>query len=159
MLYDILVRTTSLLAEIQSTPLSGTTFTAAEDIPEAIQDFEAYVAFMGDPSHTQDAVAPKQYPNIVTCPGLLIGAQILTGNSFTDRVTLAQYADLIGTKFNERFRLENSSMQPLAGVEWAVFRGGRVFQAPYPASQNQIIRRQYSFQLEVKYNKFRTLSR
>jgi hypothetical protein len=158
MLYDILVRATALLAEIESTPVSGTTFKAAEDIPEAMQDFEAYIAFMSNPSHTQDSIAPRQFPNVVIFPGLLVGAQILTGNPFTNRAALLQYADLIGAKFNERFLLHNAAMQPLAGVTEAIFRGGRVFEAPYPGGQSQINRHQYSFTLEVKYNRFRTQS-
>lgn len=158
MLYDILIRATDLLKEIQSAPVSGTRFTVAEDVPENVQDYEVFVAFMSDPSHTQDAVGPRQFPNIVTFPGLLVGPQILTGNSFTNRANLLRYADLIAAKFNERNNLQNAAMQPLLGVEYATFRGGRVFNGPYPLNQNALIRRQYSFTLEVKYNRFRTQS-
>ena len=157
MLYEILVRTTQLLAELEAAPVAGTYFKAAEDVPEMVQDFDAYIAFMTNPSHTQDNPAPKQFPNIVTFAGLLVGAQILTGLSFTNRINLMQYADLIGAKFNERRYLEYNSVR-LANVEEAIFRGGRVFEGPYPQGQNQIIRRQYSFTLEVKYWRFRVQS-
>lgn len=159
MLYEILVRSTELLAEITNTSVSGTYFTAAEDIPETVQDFEGYIAFMGDPSHSSDNTGNKERLNQVTWSGLLIGPQILTGNAFTNRANLLQYADLIGAKFNERPLLNDINMRPLAGVRQCVFAGGRVFEGPYPQSQSQIIRRQYSFTLQIEYIRFRTLSR
>ena len=159
MLYEILVRATALLTEIESTPISGTAFTAAEDVPEATQDFEGYIAFMNDLSHTSDNTGNKERLNRVTFPGLLVGAQILTGNSFTNRTHLLQYADLIAQKFFERPLLNDVNMQPLAGVRQCVFTGGRVFEGPYPGSQSQIIRRQYAFTLDIEYVRFRTQSR
>lgn len=158
MLYEILVRATALLAEIESTPIAGTYFTAAEDVPEQVQDFEIYVAFMGNPSHTQDTTGNRERLNRVTFPGLLIGAQIMEGNSFTNRAHLLQYADLIAAKFNERPLLNDVNMYALAGVRECVFTGGRVFEAPYPSSQPQIIRRQYSFSLDVSFMRFKTQS-
>lgn len=159
MLYEILVRATQLLTEIESTPISGTAFTAAEDVPEAVQDFEGYIAFMVDPSHTSDNTGNKERLNRVTFPGLLVGAQILTGNAFTERANLLQYADLIAQKFFERPHLNDVNMRPLPGVHQCVFTGGRVFEGPYPQGQSHIIRRQYAFTLDIQYMRFRTLSR
>ncbi len=154
MLYEILVRATALLAEIESTPIAGTYFTAAEDVPEQVQDFEGYIAFMGNPAHTQDATTPMQFPNTVTFPGLLVGPQILTGNAFTNRTHLLQYADLIAAKFNERPFLENSTWQRLNGVKSCLFTGGRVIEAPFPQGQSQLIRRQYTWSLTIDYTYF-----
>jgi hypothetical protein len=158
MLYEILVRATELLTELEAAPVTGTVFKVAEDIPEMIQDFDGYIAFMSNPAHTQENTAPREFPNIVTFPGLLVGVQILTGIPFQNRTRLLQYADLIQQKFIERPQLNNSTMTGLAGVEWMVFQEGRVFEDAYPRSQNQIIRHQYSFSIQVKYKRYRTLS-
>jgi len=159
MLYEILVRATALLTEIKSTPVAGTTFTVAEDVPENVQDFEGYIAFMGNPAHTSDNTGNKERFNRVTFPGLLVGPQILTGISFTNRSNLLQYADLIAQKFFERPLLNDVNMQALLGVRQCVFTGGRVFEGPYPQGQSQIIRRQYGFTLDIEYMRFRTQSR
>lgn len=159
MLKAILVRATDILQELEAAPISGTYFKAAEDIPQMVQDFEVYIAFMGNPSHTQDSTSPKEFPNRVTFPGRLIGAQILTGNSFTDRCNLLDYADLISAKFNERPLLNDVDMRPLNGVTECIFTGGQVIEQSYPANQNEIIRRQYTFSLQIVYKRFRTLSR
>jgi hypothetical protein len=46
----------------------------------------------------------------------------------------------------------------LGGVNESVFVGGRVFEGPYPNNQSQIIRRQYSFTLQIEYERYRNLS-
>lgn len=158
MLEEIFIRATDLLKEIKSTPVSGTVLTVADDVPETVQDFEQYVVFMTDPNHTSDNTGPKERLNRVTFPGLLIGPQILTGNSFTQRANLLKYADLIGAKFGERPLLNDVDMSPLPGVRQCVFTGGRVFEGAYPGGQNQLIRRQYSFTLQIEYMRFRTQS-
>lgn len=159
MLYELLVRATELLAELEAAPLSGTTFNAAEDIPQMIQDMEGYIAFMSNPSFTQDNTGNKMRLSHVTFPGLLVGAQILTGNSFTDRSNLLKYADLIATKFNERSLLQNSAWDNLDGVRECVFIGGRVFEGAYPLNQNDIIRRQFSFSLDIEFLRLVTTHR
>lgn len=158
MLYEILVRATELLKELETTPVSRTHFTAAEDIPEAVQEFEGYIAFMGNPSHSADNTNNRERLNQVTFPGLLVGAEILTGNSFANRANLLKYADLIGSKFHERPMLNDVRMVALSGVRQCVFTGGRIFEGPYPQNQNQLIRRQYSFTLQIEYMRFRTQS-
>lgn len=158
MLKAVLIRTTLLLTEIEATPVSGTAFNATEDIPPDIQDSDGYIAFMTNPAHTQEFTGNKQRMNTITFPGLLVGRQVLTGNSFTDRCNLLEYADLIAGKFNERVLLQNSSWQPLAvsgvgAVVESAFVNGRVFEGPYPMGQSDIIRRQYSFSLQIQFDR------
>lgn len=157
MLYEIFMRATELLKEIPS--ISGSKFTVGADVPENIQDFEGFVAFMDNPSHTQDHVGPITFDNMVTFPGLLVGPQALTGLPWKNRVLMMQYADAIGQKFIERCPLlTNSAGQNLPYVEHAQFVGGRMFTGPYPQGQQQLIRIQYAWTLEVKYTRYRTES-
>lgn len=157
MLYDILERATAIMNEIADISGAGT-FTAVDDIPQAIQDYEGFLAFMLDPSHTQDNTAPKEFPNTITYSGLLIGRQAGLGYKIVNRKNLLRYADAIAQMFNERPALADSTLTGLTGVEWAVFQGGRAFVGPYPTGQNEKIYHQYSFSIQVKYNLYRRLS-
>lgn len=157
MLYEIFMRATELLKEI--TPISGSKFTVGDDVPENIQDFDGYVAFMQDPTHTQDQVGPITFDNQVTFPGLLLSPQVMTGSHWKRRTLMMQYADLIGQKFIECCPLlTNNAGQNLPYVEHAQFVGGRVTTGPYPQGQQQLIRIQYAWALQIKYTRYRTES-
>lgn len=158
MLAEILERGTALLAELEAAPLADTRFKAAEDIPPNVQHAEGYIAFLGNPAHTQDWTSPKKSPNIVRFPGRLIGPQVGTGISYKSRYNLLRYADLINQKFIERPDLANSARSPLAGVEECVFVSGEVIEDEFPRGSG-LVRLQYLFTLQIRFNRFRQLSR
>lgn len=158
MLKAILVRATALLTEMEAVPISGTYFKATEDIPPKKQGLDGYVAFFGNPSLTQDTTGNIQRLNKITFPGLLIGGQIGLGNPFTERCNLLDYADLIEAKFNERPLLNDVDMYPLGGVQECVFAGGRVFEDVFPLQQDVRIWRQFSFTLQIEYERYRVQS-
>ena len=150
MLYEILVRATDLLQEISTITGSGK-YTVGEDIPETQQDFEGYVAWWGDASWTQERLNDTQNRFIVTMAGYLQSPQAGTGQRFTTRKFMMQYADLITQKFIERPRLESSTGVPLNGVinENTGFTAGSIRVVPYPDNQSQIIRYRYTFTLNI----------
>lgn len=149
MLYEILVRATDLLQEIS--PITGSSLTIGEDIPETQQDFEGYVAWWGDATWTQERVNDTQNRISLTLPGFLQSPQIGLGNRFTTRTFVMQYADAIKTKFIRRPRLMNSTGQALNGVETSTLINGNIRPAAYPDGNNQLVRLRYSFALFVTF--------
>lgn len=159
MLAEILERGTELLTELETALIDSVRFAAVEDIPETMQDAEGYIAFLSNPAHTQDTTSPKEYPNICRFPGLLVGPKKGIGIAYKNRYYLLRYADAINQKFIERPKLQNSEMRPLPGVRECLFLGGEVIEEPYPRGSQQPARQQYSFTLQIRYDRFRLLSR
>lgn len=151
MLYEILIRATAMLAEIESAQIAGSYYHVADDIPEGRQDFDGYSAWWGDPQFTQERINDTKNMATVTMPGYLQSPQIRLGNRFTTRTFMLQYMDLIKTKFIRRPRLMNSSGQMLNGIETSQLVAGRLTPVSYPDGQTELIYYQFTYSLVVVY--------